>query len=273
MSKKGFFIILLVLLIVFSAGWLTKGHTDSKGAANTPEPTPISDPTPAPTPIPTASAQPAPTPEQTKIEPPEFKVVLWQESQTCSFNSFLGSCNPQKYIMPDNEVVKYIASFLDITAPNGALEWKETPNPTTQRGGSFTNWYVTDDQQFNYPPNGDKWQNPDYYLANGLKNGGFFQGDCEDAAFAIASVLEFKNVPTKIVGGYLTMNGERIRDWIVEYKINGTYYRYFGGAVMELSFIERTIFEQNYKEWKGLSFDPVLMFDKNTYYESYRRDW
>lgn len=259
-----------------SENWLYLAATPSpKAAANTtpePAPTPISNPAPAPTPIPTASAQPTPTPEQTQIKPPEFAAVLWQESQTCSFNTFLGSCNPQKYIMPDNEVVKYVASFLDITTPNGALEWKY-PNPSVQTEGSFINKYVTDNKQFNYPPNGDKWQNPDYYLANGLKNNGLFQGDCEDAAFAIASILESKNVPTKLVGGYFIVKGQRYRDIIVEYKINGTYYRYFGAGAPTVIFIERTIFEQHYQEWKGLSFDPVLMWDKKTYYESYRRDW
>ena len=193
------------------------------------------------------------------VKVPNFDVTLWNYSAKCSKDNFLGSCEPQKYIMPKNEVVQFVSSLMTISE-NGKLLWNKC---AFEECGIFSNHYVTDDEQFNNPPNGDYWINADYYFLNGLK------GDCEDSAFAVASVLEVKGVRTKIVGGYTT---NHIRDWAVEYKINGTYFRYYGGvpnnfgngAQEEIGFSKRN---------ENVDFSPVLMFDKNSYYQDYTYDW
>ncbi len=206
----------------------------------------------------------APSPTSTPIpDMPKFNVKLrdYSRADTCSTRGFIGPCEPRKYIMPENEIVKYAALFLELR--DNKLYWTQS-NPFNGNG-IFYNSYVTDDEQFNYPPNSDYWANPDYYFMNGM------HGDCEDTALAVASIFEVKGIQTKVVGGYLTYNGQRIRDWIVEYKINGTYYRYFGGTV-GLGFSSRDNFEQ-YKGVYNIDFEPVIMFDKNTNYMDYSRDW
>lgn len=201
-------------------------------------------------------------PDNDNANVPEFHVMLWEYSIYCGRDNFLGSCQPQKYIMPNNEVVQYISSIMTVNE-KGRLNWEKCP---FGQCGIFGNNYISDDEQFDNPPNGDYWVNPDYYFLHGLR------GDCEDSAFAVASVLEAKGLRTKIVGGY-TGNGH-FRDWIVEYKINGTYYRYYGGifydviddgsAREEVGFKRRDIY---------VDFSPVLMFDKNTYYQGYTDNW
>ena len=195
-----------------------------------------------------------------EIDPKEYKVEMWPYSNDCGYQGFLGSCEPHKYIIPDNKVVKYAASFLNVNI-YGALEW-EMPNPFNLHG-IFYNNYVPDNEK--YPPGEDYWVNPDHYLLNNMS------GDCEDAAFAVASVLESKGIKTKIVGGYLTYNDQRLRDWIVEYKVNRTYCRYFGGG-LDSGFIPRGKFEHD-KTKHGIDFEPVLMFDKRTYYQEYNKEW
>src|SRR3990172_6442891 len=177
---------------------------------------------------------------------PEFHVTLWKYYADCEKNDFIGSCQPQKYIMPNNEVIQFVASIMTISE-QGRLVWKKCP---FGRCGIFGNYYVSDEELFNHPPKGDYWINPDFYFLNNM------EGDCEDSAFAVASVLEAKGIRTKIVGGY-TDNG-RIRDWIVEYKINGTYYRYYGGIFYdygEVGFKKRDFY---------VDFFPIIMFDKDS---------
>lgn len=159
--------------------------------------------------------------------------------------------------MPENEVVKIVASYMEIKG-HGILEWKE-PNPFNLYG-TFLNNYISDNEQFKYPPYDDYWINPDYYFINGMR------GDCEDGALAVASILKNKGVDIKIVGGYLIHNDQHIRDWIVEYKIDNEYYRYFGGA-FNVGFVHRDFKIYN------VGFEPILMFDDSTYYGYYNKNW
>ncbi len=200
-----------------------------------------------------------PTPAQTQPTVPDFKTTLWSYSDDCSYSGFLGSCSPQKYIMPDNEVVKYYGRYLDIDN-NGALTW--TDNNPFGYAGTFTNTYVRGKDLYG---SDYYWANPDWYLTHGMK------GDCSGSAFAVASVLEAKGVRTKIIGGYLTQNGQKLRDWAVEYKIGGVYYIYFGG-VANAGFTPRGMFEQ-YKQLHNIDFEPVLMFDRNSGYGDYNANW
>ncbi len=191
------------------------------------------------------------------------EILLWKypfsndNSLKCTYSGFIGSCTPQKYIMPDNSVVKYYGQYLMIN-DRGELEWV-SGNPFGLYG-LFINHY-----EQNYSGYNDYWENPDYYLTHGRV------GDCAASAFAVASILESKGVKTKIVGGWLTYNSQRVRDWIVEYKINSIYYRYFGG-VDTVGFIPRNLFESD-KEKRGIDFQPVLMFDKDSYYGNYNENW
>lgn len=199
-------------------------------------------------------------PDNYDVIVPKFNVTLWKYSPNCSRYGFVGSCQPQKYIMPNNEVVKFVSSLM-IIDKNGKLSWEKCP---FKECGIFTNMYVSDNVQFNSPPYGDYWINPDYYFLND------FKGDCEDSAFAVASVLESKDIRTKIIMGF-TGEGS-IRDFAVEYKINGTYYRYYGGVPHELGYGKQE--EVGFvKRDQRVDFAPSLMFDKNTYYEDYVYDW
>lgn len=231
--------------------WIIKGkghESQDPGAGHEPP-----EPPPAPAPVPSPEPVPMPT-------LPDFKVILWEYRQVCSYSGFLGPCDPARYIMPDNEVVKFVSSYLELTE-TGRLEWIN-PNPFGL-AGVFQNKYVTDMEQFGVD---DYWMNPDYYFMKGM------MGDCEDAANAIASVLESKGIRTKVVGGWLTINGSRVRDWIVEFKFQGEYFRYFGGAGFFIGFISRVNFER-VKSSRGLDFEPVLMYNKSSYYENYNLGW
>lgn len=191
---------------------------------------------------------------------PEFHMKLWNYSADCGKDGILGSCQPQKYIMPNNEVIQYVSSIM-IIDDKGMLLWEKCPFGEC---GLFDNIYVSDNEQFNNPPKGDYWINPDYYFLNRVR------GDCEDAALAVASVFEAKGIRTKIVGGY-EGNG-KVRDWAVEYKINGTYYRYYGGVPYDLGYGAQD--EVGFmKRDANVDFSPLIMFDKNTYYQDYVYNW
>ncbi len=209
--------------------------------------TPILTPTPPTTPTST------PTPAI-----PAFKTELWNYSVECTFSDFKGVCKPGNYIMPDNEVIKYVSSFMYLE--NGSLYWRAN-NPFNTYGVFYPN-YVSDQEQFNKD---DYWVNPDYFFMHNMK------GDCEDVSAAIASILENKGIRTKVIGGWLTINNRRVRDWMVEYKIGPVYYQYYGG-ITNLPFMTRGMFEF-YKKSQGIDFEPIIMFDKSSYYEAYNSNW
>lgn len=75
--------------------------------------------------------------------------------------------------------------------------------------------------------------------------------------------------PSRVVGGYLIENnGERFRDWSVEYKLNGTYYIFLSGVNNNI-FLKRDEFYNK----KEIAFEPLIMFGKNGYYTDYDRNW
>lgn len=248
----GVFAITVAVAALLGLRCLKVQEPDPIAGYEPPEPSPEPSPAPSPAPIP----EPTPTPTL-----PDFNVILWEKKPVCSYSGFLGPCDPAQYIMPDNEVVKFVSSYLELTETR-KLEWIY-PNPFGL-AGLFQNNYVSDMEQFGED---DRWINPDYYFMNGMK------ADCEDASNAIASVLESKGIRAVVVGGWLTANGSRVRDRIVEYKINGEYFRYFSGAGFMVGFISRVNFERE-KYQRGLDFEPVLMFNKSSYnYENYNSGW
>jgi len=158
--------------------------------------------------------------------------------------------------MPDSPIVKYYSDKMFING-KGYLEWKEQ---------TYLFYMQAEIPSFNYQSDMEKWGkddfwvNPDYFLMYEKS------GDCEDIALVVASILEEKNIPSRIVGGYLTENnGERFRDWLVEYKLNGTYYVFLSGVGS--NFLKR----DDYK--KKIIFEPLLMFGKSGYYTDYDRNW
>jgi hypothetical protein len=105
-----------------------------------------------------------------------------------------------------NQSVPYLANY-----DGTILQWMQKPFETT---------YVGDDDLFNHPANGDYWQMPNYYIANGLK------GDCEDFSITVVSMMLSGNmtvngtkqiVNSSVVMGY---HGQIRHTW-VQYDVNG----------------------------------------------------
>ena len=118
-------------------------------------------------------------------------------------DNYIIAQNPETYITPDSAWVKYYASKLKILK-DGTIVYRQNG---TLGYKLFTNNYITDDENFNHPANGDYWQNADYYLKNGRK------GDCEDWAIALSSILlsggmvdsdnKQVTIPSRVVIGYV----------------------------------------------------------------------
>ena len=143
--------------------------------------------------------------------------------------------DPGSYITPHNDWVKYYASQLYIDY-DGRLRYKNKPIPLmidtkgnvlSRVDQPFLNNYISDEEQFHFPPNGDVWVMPDYYLTNGM------QDDCDGWMVTVTSLMlsgelssreneSFvkKVIPTKAVLGY--MGG--IRDGWVEYQAYGKLF-------------------------------------------------
>ncbi len=140
--------------------------------------------------------------------------------------------DPSSYITPDNAWVKYYASLLYIDY-DGRIRYKNRSIPLVAdtKGNvlywtdePFVNNYVSDDEQFNFPPNGDVWVMPDYYLTHGMRD------DCDGWMVTVTSLMlsgemsvrengSFvkKIIPAKAVLGY--MGG--YRDGWTEYQVYG----------------------------------------------------
>lgn len=187
--------------------------------------------------------------------------------------------DPASYITPDNPVVKEMAEKLYID-DDGRLKYKNVQVPLVidEKGNvlqwidkTFKNNYVSDDVQFNYPPNGDYWLNADYYLTHGMK------GDCADWMIAVTGMLlsgemsikqdgSFKKqkIPGKAVMGY----AGGIRDNWVEYKVHNKTF--FTGTGLKLDrygkSLSITVFEE-----KGDYLKPIFEFDEKHFGEY--RQW
>ncbi len=140
--------------------------------------------------------------------------------------------DPSIYITPDNEWVKHYASLLYIDY-DGMIRYKNNQIPLVvdTKGNTiswtdkpFLNNYITDNEQFDFPPDADVWVMPEYYLANGM------QDDCDGWMAAVTSIMlsgeisvlengSFikKTIPAKAVLGYMGGN----RDGWTEYRVYG----------------------------------------------------
>jgi len=134
------------------------------------------------------------------------------------------------YITPNNEWVKYYANN-DLSV--GII-------------------YRTDDDMYNYPPNGDVWQNADYTLY-------IMQGDCEDIAIVDASIKIAEGKKAMVIGGYVTLDdGQRIRDFWTEVYSNGIK-SIKGSPVTETQ--------------KELRLESMYMFNDKVQWSSYNENW
>ena len=193
-----------------------------------------------------------------------------------------GAQNPESYIVPRDEWVRYMASRLYIDHI-GRIRYKNTPIPLLVglKGNvilwtseSFLNNYVSDDKLFNFPADSDLWQNADYYLSHGMR------GDCEDWSISITSmmlsgemsILENGSyirqvIPAKVVMG---LSGET-RDAWTEYSVYGNRYisstgtEFDWGSGKDVSFT--TFHPEN--EWE--MFKPLYQFT-NKYFGKYKDD-
>jgi hypothetical protein len=136
------------------------------------------------------------------IEMPKFETNLKPMGKLNRNNHILYPEDASSYIIPENEVVTWYAENTVLT--DDALMWKDD-------GSAVEFKYQTDNNLFNYPPDGDMWQYPDYYLANGAK------GDCEDFSLAFASILEAKGISAEVIG--VTLINDRLH-WVVRYFFN-----------------------------------------------------
>jgi hypothetical protein len=186
--------------------------------------------------------------------------------------------DPASYIIPDNPVVKEMAEKLYID-DEGRIKYKmiRVPLVIDEKGNvlrwidkTFVNNYLSDDIQFNHPPNGDYWMNADYYLTHGMK------GDCADWMIAVMSMFRSgeisikqgdsfikQKIPAKAVMGY----AGGIRDNWVEYKVhNKTFFTSTGlkidGYGRSVSF---TIFSE-----KDILLKPIFEFD-DTHFKEYNQ--
>jgi len=136
------------------------------------------------------------------IEMPEFKTDLKPMGKLNRNNHILYPKDASAYLIPENEVVTWYAENTVLT--DDALLWKHNRSAVKFE-------YQTDNNLFNNPPDGDWWQYPDYYLANGAI------GDCEDFSLAFASILEAKGIPAEVIG--VTLINDRLH-WVVKYFFN-----------------------------------------------------
>lgn len=137
-----------------------------------------------------------------QIDMPKFETALRPMGRLNRKNHILYPEDASSYVIPENEVIKWYAENTVLT--DDALLWKHN-------GSALKFKYQTDNDLFNHPPDGDMWQNPDYYLTNGLI------GDCEDFSLAFASILEAKGISSEVIG--VTLINDR-KHWIAKYYFN-----------------------------------------------------
>jgi hypothetical protein len=173
--------------------------------------------------------EPAEIPDiETQYPEPTFTPAM-RSYQINKDHDIWHASDPASYITPDNEWVKYYASKLYIDY-DGRLRYKNKPVPlrVDTKGNvlqwtdePFINSYVSDDEQFNFPPNADVWVMPEYYLTHGMKD------DCDGWMVTVTSMMQSGElsikdnssftktvIPSKAVLGY--MGG--YRDGWTEYK-------------------------------------------------------
>ena len=190
--------------------------------------------------------------------------------------------DPKSYITPHNEWVLHVASQLYVDK-DGRIRYKNRPVPwvVSYKGNviswtdkPFYNSYVSDDELFNFPPNGDLWQNADYYLSHGEK------GDCEDWSIAITSMMLSGEISIKENGSYVRQvipakvvmgNSGGNKDAWTEYSVYGSRYISSTGVEFDRSIgkvVSITTFHPMH-EWD--TFVPIYQFT-DKYFGYYKDD-
>jgi len=155
-------------------------------------------------PVITAEVIPSQTlvPEPTEIPYPEPAYTPpMRPYQINKDHDIWHATDPASYITPDNEWVKYYASKLYIDQ-DGRLRYKDRPvqlrvdtqgNVLQWTDEPFLNSYVSDDDQFHFPPNADVWVMPEYYLTHGMKD------DCDGWMVTVTSMMQVENFLLRII--------------------------------------------------------------------------
>lgn len=181
--------------------------------------------------------------------------------------------NPTIYITPNNPWIKYYASQLYIDY-DGSIKYKNEKILYLKEDGTvissmeklFMNNYITDDELYNFPANGDMWVMPEYFLTHGMKD------DCDAWSVTITSLMlsgemsikDDKNnntfvkqkIPAKSVIGY--MGNGRLRDVWTEYKVYDNTFITTTGFVIELGQKYTYTSFNKFEEYKS---DPLFEFD------------
>ena len=165
--------------------------------------------------------------------------------------------DPSSYIIPNNTIVQKYADRLYIDE-NGWIKYKnETQIWSYNLDGSvlytnkvFKNNYTHDYEQFgsgNFAvgEDNDYWVNPDYYLTHGL------QGDCEDIALALVSMMRSGNISVVDNGTYTPV--------VINATLNMGYYLGYRHAWVEYDVYD-TVFVYSSVEKEQRPFSAIDYF-------------
>ena len=165
--------------------------------------------------------------------------------------------DPSSYIIPNNTIVQEYADRLYIDE-DGWIKYKnETQVWARNQDGSilytnkvFKNNYIYDYEQFgsgNFAvgEDNDYWANPDYYLTHGL------QGDCEDIALALVSMMRSGNISVVENGTYIPV--------VINATLNMGYYLGYRHAWVEYDVYD-TVFVYSSVQKEQRPFETLYYF-------------
>lgn len=184
---------------------------------------------------------------------PGADTILWKSPFVKKDNVMLPS-NYQKYFQVDNSVVEWYANrtkIKTITIPFNNNETATRNLLLFQEGKPLFKKYVSDKEQFD---KGECWAQPSYFLTHGR------EGDCDEFATTIASILEFKGYDCIIALGKKG-NGMHAE---VETKIEDKIYVPIGDG---------TVLIPRAEYYKDSDFNPSGMFGKDLVYGQYDKNW
>ena len=181
--------------------------------------------------------------------------------------------DPASYIEPDNEWVKYFASKLYIDH-DGRLRYKNKPVPlrVDTKGNvlqwidePFLNTYVSDNDQFHYPPNEDVWVMPQYYLTHGMKD------DCDGWMVTVTSMMQSGELSVKENSSYekKVIQSKAVLGYMGGYRDGWTEYKAYGKtfltttALVNAGFNEKRSATEFIEKKDKTTARPVFEFDRH----------
>jgi len=173
--------------------------TETTEALGTPvsQPEPMPSPEPVVEPVETPVSQPKPLPKKQLCDLTALKADLWKYYPDTSVTPYVAR-NYQDYIETSN-VIKCFADHISFKTwgDDGlTIYLDDKPLRPTYRSDDARLFREADQKlPSEYKLASDFWQNPSYYACSG------FEGDCEDYALFIASIMEVEGIPYMIYGG------------------------------------------------------------------------